>query len=96
MSQEGRGCLVADQGGSDKVAQFKIEGRGSGPIVPPLDPRMLVGKCALLKDTTRFDPSGARTPDLWILCPWHLPPGHRAPTSAHVIVHKGFGKKMGF
>ena len=28
MSQEGRGCLVADQGGSDKVAQFKIEGRG--------------------------------------------------------------------
>ena len=40
MSQEGRGCLVADQGGSDKVAQFKIEGRGSGPAVPPLDPRM--------------------------------------------------------
>ena len=34
MSQEGRGCLVADQGGSDKVAQFKIEGRGSGPVVP--------------------------------------------------------------
>ena len=33
MSQEGRGCLVADQGGSDKVAQFKIEGRGSGPAV---------------------------------------------------------------
>ena len=26
----GGGCLVADQGGSDKVAQFKIEGRGSG------------------------------------------------------------------
>ena len=25
MSREGRGCLVADQGGSDKVAQFKIE-----------------------------------------------------------------------
>ena len=23
MSQEGRGCLVGDQGGSDKVAQFK-------------------------------------------------------------------------
>ena len=23
MSQEGRGCLVADQGGSDRVAQFK-------------------------------------------------------------------------
>ena len=34
MSQEGRGCLVADQGGSDKVAQCKIEGRGSGPAVP--------------------------------------------------------------
>ena len=42
MSQEGRGCLVADQGGSDKVALFKIEGRGSGPAVPPLDPRMLL------------------------------------------------------
>ena len=28
MSQEGKGCLVADQGGSDKVAQFKIEVRG--------------------------------------------------------------------
>ena len=40
MSLEGRGCLVADQGGSDKVAQFKIEGRGSGPAFPPLDPRM--------------------------------------------------------
>ena len=40
MSQEGRGCLVADQGVSDKVAQFKIEGRGSGPAVPPFDPRM--------------------------------------------------------
>ena len=25
MSQEGRGCLVGDQGGSDKVAQFKME-----------------------------------------------------------------------
>ena len=25
MSQEGRGCIVADQGGSDKVAQFKID-----------------------------------------------------------------------
>ena len=37
MPQEGRGCLVADQGGSDKVAKFKIEGRGSGPAVPPLD-----------------------------------------------------------
>ena len=40
MSQEGRGCLVADKGGSDKVSQFEIEGRGSGPTVPPLDPRM--------------------------------------------------------
>ena len=26
MSQEGRGCLVADHGGSDKVAQLKIGG----------------------------------------------------------------------
>ena len=34
MSQEGRGCLVADQGGSDKVAQFNIEGRGPGPQFP--------------------------------------------------------------
>ena len=33
MSQEGRGCLVGDQVGSDK-------GRGSGSAVPPLDPRM--------------------------------------------------------
>ena len=40
MSREGRGCLVTDQSGSDKVAQFKSEGRGSGPAVPPLDPRM--------------------------------------------------------
>ena len=40
MTQEGKGCLVADQGGSDKVAQFKIEGRASGLAVPPLDPRM--------------------------------------------------------
>ena len=40
MSQEGRGCLVADQGGSDKVAQFQIEGWGSGPTVHPLDLRM--------------------------------------------------------
>ena len=40
MSQEGRGCLVAGQGGSDKVAQFKIEGRGSGSAVPLLNPRM--------------------------------------------------------
>ena len=43
MSQEGRGCLVADQGGSDKVAQFKIEGRGSGPAVPP--PPHLIRAC---------------------------------------------------
>ena len=40
MSQEGRGYLVANQGGSDKVAQLIIEGRGSGPAVPPMDPRM--------------------------------------------------------
>ena len=40
MSQEGIGCLVAEQGGSDKVTQFKIEGRGSGPAVPQLDPRL--------------------------------------------------------
>ena len=38
--RRGEGCLVADQGGSDKVAQFKIEGRGSGPAVPPFEPRM--------------------------------------------------------
>ena len=36
MSQEERGCLVADQGGSDKVAQFKIEGRGPDPQFPHL------------------------------------------------------------
>ena len=36
MSQKGRGCLVADQGGSDKVAQCKIENRGSGTAVPPI------------------------------------------------------------
>ena len=46
MSQEGRGCLVGDQGGSDKVAQFKMEGLRS--------------------------------------------------RSAHVIIHRGFGNKMGF
>ena len=40
MSQEGRGCLVGYQGGSDKVAQFKMEGLRSGSAVPPLDPRM--------------------------------------------------------
>ena len=34
MSQEGRGCLVGDQGGSDKVAQFKVEGRGPDPPFP--------------------------------------------------------------
>ena len=33
MSQEGRGCLVAVHGGSDKVSQFKFEGRESGPAV---------------------------------------------------------------
>ena len=40
MSQEGRGCLVAGQGVSDKVTQFNIEVQGSGPAVPPLDPRI--------------------------------------------------------
>ena len=40
MSQEGKGCLVADKVSSDKVAQLKIEGRGSGPAAPALDPRM--------------------------------------------------------
>ena len=40
MSQEGRGCLGGDQGGSDKVAQSKIEGLRSGSAVPPLYPRM--------------------------------------------------------
>ena len=34
MSHEGRGCLAADQGGSDKVTQFKIEGRGPDPQFP--------------------------------------------------------------
>ena len=53
MCQEGRGCPVADQGGSDKVAQSKVEGRGSGPVVSPIG-------------------------------------------SAHAIVHRGFGKKIGF
>ena len=36
LDPQGRGCLVAEQGSSDKVAQFKIEGRRSGPAVPPL------------------------------------------------------------
>ena len=53
MSQEGRGCLVGDQGGSDKVAQFKIEGLRSGSAGPPIG-------------------------------------------SAHVIIHRRFGNKMGF
>ena len=34
MSQEGKGCLVADKGGSDKVTQFKIEGLGPDPQFP--------------------------------------------------------------
>ena len=42
MSQEGRGCLVGDQGGSDKVAQFKMEGLRSGSAIPPLDPHWIV------------------------------------------------------
>ena len=37
MLNEGRGCLVADKGCSDKVAQLKIEGQGSGTAVPSLD-----------------------------------------------------------
>ena len=36
----GGGGEGADQGGSDKIEQFKIEGRGSGPAVPPSDPRV--------------------------------------------------------
>ena len=40
MSQEVRGCLVGDQGGSDKVAQSKMEGLRSGFAVLPLDLRM--------------------------------------------------------
>ena len=40
MSQEGRECLVGDLGGSDKVAQFKMEGLRSRSAVPPLDPCM--------------------------------------------------------
>ena len=37
MSQEGRGCLVGDQGGSDKVAQFKMEGLRSGYLSTTYD-----------------------------------------------------------
>ena len=37
VSQEGRGCLVGDQGGSDKVAQFKMEGLRSGSAVQQLN-----------------------------------------------------------
>ena len=48
MSKEGRGCLVADQGGSD------LKSRVGDP-----DPQFPTG-------------------------------------SAHVIVHRGFGKKIGF
>ena len=40
MSQERRGCLVGDQGGSDKAAQLKMEVLRSESAVPPLDPRM--------------------------------------------------------
>ena len=50
MSQEGRGCLVAVQGGSDKVAQFKNRGSGSGPAVPPLDPRKFISLLESLFD----------------------------------------------
>ena len=48
MSQEGIGCLVTDQGGSDKSRGSEVR--------------------------TRSSPIG----------------------SAHIIVHRGFGKKMGF
>ena len=34
MSQEGRGCLVADQGGSDKVANLKSRVGGPDPQLP--------------------------------------------------------------
>ena len=34
MSQEGRGCLVADQGGSDKVAHLKSRVGGQEPQFP--------------------------------------------------------------
>ena len=34
-------------------------------------PVLFGSKCALLKDTTWFDPSGARTPDLRIRSPRH-------------------------
>ena len=34
MSQEGRSCLVEDQDGSDKVAQFKSRVGGPDPQFP--------------------------------------------------------------
>ena len=49
MSEEGKGCLVADQGGSDKVAQVKIEVRGSGSAVSPIgSEHVIVHRAALL------------------------------------------------
>ena len=44
---------------------------GMGLPLPGYYQYFLGSKCALLKDTTRFDPSGARTPDLWIRSPRH-------------------------
>ena len=44
---------------------------GTEPPLPGYYQYFLGSKCALLKDTTRFDPSGARTPDLLIRSPRH-------------------------
>ena len=44
---------------------------GTEPPLPGYYQYFLGSKCALLKDTTRFDPSGTRTPDLWIRSPRH-------------------------
>ena len=57
VSQKGRGCLVGDQGGSDKVAQFKMEGLRSallGPLKRPWDSNSkllfsVIIRCALLE-----------------------------------------------
>ena len=46
---------------------------GTEPPLPGYYQYFLGSKCALLTDTTvtRFDPSGARTPNLWIRSPRH-------------------------
>ena len=44
---------------------------GTEPILPGYYQYFLGSKCALLKDTTQFDPSAAPTPDLWIRSPRH-------------------------